>query len=301
MATTLLRDLSPHDSLVRLSSYREYDPDVDLGYGELYPFEQPKLLADDVLFVLAHLLAGSDYSGGSVTVSNHRLFLEEFGELEGVHDVNGGYGSYGVAIRLDVWQAGSDQSECTWYGSDPETASCGVEEKPCPHQIREWLASIEDYPVYDEDDLGQVEMEAENEAWDSWAESDFARVIQGRFADDIDVTDSDQFREWFEELRERANVYWENETGNSAHVDLERVAAELTDVGQVVEAANDHGFELELIRRVSYLPYCQTCGLLISDGDSSTEDKALAESGSPSHLEHTRIALQRVVYLEPEG
>ena len=191
--------LNPHDSLVHFSSYRDYDPDEDLSYGDLHPGE------GDIVFVLPNYLGGSDYSGGSVTVSNHRLFIEEFGELEGVHNVYGGYSSYGVAIRADIWVAGEDKDECTWHGADPDTARCNVEDGPCPHQLREWLGQLEDYPVYDEDDLGQVEMEAQDEGWESWAESDFVREIEKRFPEDIDdieVTDSGAFRCWFEDLRE---------------------------------------------------------------------------------------------------
>ena len=141
----VLSDLNPQDALLYFSSYREYEPENDLAYSDLEPGS-----GKGPVFVLPAYLSGSDYSGGSVTVSNHRLFIEEFGELEGVHNVYGGYGSYGVAIRLDVWQAGADQSACTWYGADPESAACDVDEGPCPHQIREWLKSLENYPVYDE-------------------------------------------------------------------------------------------------------------------------------------------------------
>ena len=302
-------DLNPNDSLVYFSSYRDYDHESDLSYGDLHPCDNPSLHSRDTLFVLPAYLSGSDYSGGSVTVSNHRLFIEEFGELEGVHNVYGGYSSYGVAIRADVWNGGSDQSDCTWYGADEDVASCNVEDGPCPHQIREWLKSIEDYPVADEDDLGQVEMEAQDEGWESWAESDFVREIEKLFPediDDIDVTESGKFRCWFEDLREAANVYWENETGNNAHVDVERVAAELEDIGALIKAVEEngdgaaHGFKLELLRRVSYLPYCQTCGLLISEQESDTGSDAL-QLEAPSHLKHERIAVEKVVYADSES
>jgi hypothetical protein len=60
---------------------------------------------EDVVFVLSGLLCGSDYSGSAVEVSNRRLFLDAFGELDGIHEVYGGHGSFGIAIRLDVWEA----------------------------------------------------------------------------------------------------------------------------------------------------------------------------------------------------
>lgn len=315
-----LADLGPNDSLVYFSSYKTYDPAEDLYYGDLYPCD--KLIyadnPDETLFVLPAYLSGSDYSGGSVEVSNHRLFLEEFGELDGVHNVYGGYGTYAAAVRLDVWRAGADKSACSWLGNDPDLITCD-EDGPCAHRLRAWLEELESYPVADEEDLCQVEMEAQDQAWESWAESDFARAIKALFPGDIeelDVVDSGRFRAWFEALRDKANVYWENEVGNSAHVDIDRVAAELEDPGQVIEAAEAtdeedgaavpaNGFKLDLIRRVSYLTYCQTCAVLISDEDAPTADEALrrvrSESGAPSHLKHHKLALQRVIYTDPEA
>ena len=124
-------DLGQQDALFYFSSYREYEPENDLAYSDLEPSS-----TKGPVFVLPGYLSGSDYSGGSVTVSNHRLFIEEFGELDGVHNVYGGYGSYGVAIRLDLWRKSLD-GDCTWLGTDPETAACDPEDGPCPHHMRE--------------------------------------------------------------------------------------------------------------------------------------------------------------------
>jgi hypothetical protein len=46
-------------------------------------------------------MGGSDYSGGSVEVANHRVFTDEFGDLPGVDEIHGDFDTYGVVIRLD--------------------------------------------------------------------------------------------------------------------------------------------------------------------------------------------------------
>ena len=77
------------------------------------------------------------------------------------------------------------------------------------------------------------------------------------------------------------------------------------ELGDIVEATEENGLKLELLRHVSYLPYCRTCGVLITDEESASESDALntvrEKSGSPSHLKHDRIALQRVVYIDSEN
>lgn len=157
-------------------------------------------LPDDYLW--SDLLAGSDYAGEALTRSNHAVFIEEYGTVDGVLDVYGDYSTYGVLIRREVY----DSNE----------------------SIRETLARLDSYPVLDEDHMSQVETDAENDAWESWACADFKRELAKRFPeseDVIDDMDSGTLRELLETTSDGAGIYWENETGNSAYIDLEKIAA----------------------------------------------------------------------------
>ena len=89
------------------------------------------------LFLQPELLAGSDYSGGALQMSNSKSFLEKFGDVEGVYEIWGGMGTYGVAVRLDVYE---DNKE-----------------------IKETLDSLDDYPVIDEEALSELENEWDTE------------------------------------------------------------------------------------------------------------------------------------------
>lgn len=89
------------------------------------------------LFIQPTLLMGSDYSGGSVNQSNYRVFLDTYGEVEGVYKLWGGYGTYGVVIRLDVYEENTE--------------------------IKETLDALEDYPLIDEEDHSTLEFEWEQE------------------------------------------------------------------------------------------------------------------------------------------
>lgn len=100
------------------------------------------------LFLQPSFLGGSDYSGTLLHVSNHRVFMKRFGKVEGVYEINGGYGTFGVAIRLDV------------YNSNKE--------------IKEVLDDLDGYPVIDEEDQSELESDADQE-YVSNAAKDFVR------------------------------------------------------------------------------------------------------------------------------
>ena len=65
-------------------SYRGTNPEefTTLDYGDFHPVWSTD--PEPEHYFLPDLLAGSDYSGCSVHRSNHRVFSEQFGDLEGV-------------------------------------------------------------------------------------------------------------------------------------------------------------------------------------------------------------------------
>lgn len=153
---------------------------------------------------LVNWAGGSDYSGDSVERSNFQVLLElaeEKGLLgKGLWEVYGGFGSYGIVVSADV--------------EDEE--------------ILDLLAGLEEYPVADEDHLAHLEIELEDEAWSSWAESDFVRALAREHGGYVEDWDGEKLRGVFEDARERANEYWVSESGGSQWIDLGRVAAATT-------------------------------------------------------------------------
>jgi len=76
----------------------------------------------------------------------------------------------------------------------------------------------------------EVTMEWENEAWDSWARSDFKRELCKLFPDLEEVIDDISDNDiWtiFHEAQEEANEYWVCET-SGAWIDIDRVAKKVT-------------------------------------------------------------------------
>ena len=179
------------------------------------------------------LCCGSDYSGSLVHRSNADVLARiahEAGVPEGlVVEVYGGYGTFAIAIRGDV-----DAIE-----------------------VIEALGALSDYPLLDEMDHSEKEMEAQDSAWDNGGfglRADFVRVLEKRVAsDDPDVEDPeidlaaphvrDMVDDLFEHARERANEYWVNEQGPDMWIDVGAVADEVTDeeIAELVAASKPRG------------------------------------------------------------
>lgn len=161
-------------------------------------------------YIMPGLLSGGDYASSTlVEKSNHRVFLEEHGKKDGIHDVYGGHGSYGVAIRKDVYESDDD--------------------------IKSQLDSLEDYPLLDEEDHSNLEFDAQGEAWDNWARHDVRNGLiesLGPYLDDPDEfldRIEDDLLHLFDQARDEVNEYWICESGGSMWIDIEKITPYLTD------------------------------------------------------------------------
>lgn len=149
--------------------------------------------------------SGSDYSGCLYHRANANTILaivESCGCPDCTADdgriveISGGYGTFGIAIRGDV---------------------------QCP-EILEAYAAASDYPIMDENEWSRLEMEAQDDAWESWAEREFRSALETRF----DVEIEGELSALFHDACERANEYWENEQGPSMYINVKRVADVVT-------------------------------------------------------------------------
>ncbi len=150
---------------------------------------------------------GSDYSGGSVNESNYRVLAELLDEHhpEDAQPVvwartSGGHGTYGIAVR---------------YGDLEE-------------EVREAIDALEDYPLMDEEDHSNLEMEQQQAAWDDWGVSELSKSIAKATGADRDelkdnLTDDDWYR-IFNLVMELGDISWEDQQGAGAYIDMDDVA-----------------------------------------------------------------------------
>lgn len=162
-----------------------------------------------LLWLSNHCLSG-DYCGAPYTASNMRVLLSNFSSPE-LRSCSGGYWAQSVAI-------------------DPRYLS---------EDLLESLQSLENYPVLDEDDCSALELELQQEAWESWAQRDFSRALEKRLSsfleDDetaeetIESLSPDSLCSLFYALAEKGSIYWESQGSPDQWIDCERVAEELSE------------------------------------------------------------------------
>jgi len=101
------------------------------------------------------------------------------------------------------------------------------------------IKSLEDYPVLDDGDWSDIEIEDQNEAWDSWAFSDWRKAIESKL-DQLLPADTDtnadetldsienlesKLLELFYACMEQSNTYWVEEYQAGWYVDVDRIVS----------------------------------------------------------------------------
>ena len=90
-------------------------------------------------------------------------------------------------------------------------------------QTADIIAALADYPLLDDCDHSQCEMEAELEAWDSWLRSDLLDTLDDDDHPAHELMDDDLFAA-YRAAMESTNTYPVHETGG-CYVDVKRIAA----------------------------------------------------------------------------
>lgn len=173
------------------------------SYGDFTGDHDTAELADDEdLYVFSRFTGYSDYSGSTVEAANCAELLEQFPGI--AISVYGGYGTTDVCFSL------------RWILDDGDT-------------LLDILEGLEDYPLINDEALSNLEMECADEAWDSWAYSDFVSGVEKALNVELDGN-KDSMRTVFEACRERANEYWESEGGGgkSVYIRVERIIEVVT-------------------------------------------------------------------------
>lgn len=180
-------------------------------YSELRPTNS--LEDEETLFVVPELLSGGDYSSSStVEESNHRVFLERFEGVDGVHDVSGGFSSYGVAIRKDVYESNDD--------------------------IQETLNALQEYCVMDEEDRSSLEYDKSQEAWNDWGRHEAQEYLRNSLESLLDDPDrvkelKETLEEVFNDASDESGTYWQCEPGGTMYIDMNKLLPYLRDIALV--------------------------------------------------------------------
>ena len=144
-------------------------------------------------FVEVPFCTYSDYSGGTVERSNHRVLIEKFKDCDGVWNVFGGYGTKAIIVSIESLQ--------------------GNEE------LQDIIIGLQDYPCVDEEDWSNLEMEIEDEDWKSYRKEELTEKLEEK---EIEFN-PDTLLEDFRNVMEKMNEYMIFEDAVSSYVDLDKI------------------------------------------------------------------------------
>ena len=154
-------------------------------------------------YVIPELMCGGDYASTVIEKANHRAFLKLYGHLPGVHNVTGGYGTFALALSI------------RWLLDNLEPAE----------SILDTLEALDNYPIVDDDELSEYEIELSSGGWDTWARHDYLAGLFKKFGN-VEITDDDAY-EIFNKVAERIGVDWCAD-GNDMCVDVDKVVTATT-------------------------------------------------------------------------
>ncbi len=197
------RDIPAHLHVAEINEEPEHNGQ-DIGYSQGYGSKK------EPGWYQVEYATGSDYSGGGVNESNYRVLAEMLGEHhpEDAQPVvwartSGGHGTYGIVVR---------------YGDLEE-------------EVREAIDALEDYPLMDEEDHSNLEMEQQNEAWEDWGRKELRHEVEkasGLERDALEESLTDD--EWWKISRlaeEKGPIYWEDQSGAGQWIDMKKVAKQV--------------------------------------------------------------------------
>lgn len=234
---------------------------ISVSLGDMAYCKYPEHEDTNLLYHQPELFGYSDYSGSPVERSNHNVFMRQFGDVRGVVETYGGYGSVGLAIHysllcedlpctkptlVDTVCFQHDKLNCLECGRCENCDACNEQEQRW--DMREMLNSVSDYPAVDDGDMSELENEIEEESWESDYREDFRKALGKRFVEffgellhlDPEYDYEDAADEWEETLTDkqlrhllytvgdRISEYWIHEDPVHAYIDVKRIAKAVT-------------------------------------------------------------------------
>lgn len=196
--------------------YREEycaDSLADLATGDVISCSDFKECAPEVadLFQPAYM-SGSDYSGGSVERANFATFCAAYVNGDEAEDVpglilySGGYGTYGLVIRLDLAE-------------------------PLPRDLVSLLAGLADYPLLNEEAHSEWCRKAQREAWDSYLADDFRQLAEKVHGIECYGVSDDQLWDFFWQFQSDSDyLEWGENLGGDQYVREQDLRALVGDI-----------------------------------------------------------------------
>ena len=189
-------------------------------------FYVEKTIANNTLghaYYIDRMLSFGDYDSSSdVERSNVRMFLKDFKDNKFVRHIKGAYSSEMIAIDI----------------------LCDDQE------IIDTISSLAGYPALDDEDVSRINMEMEDENWDSWIKRDLVNAIVKKFDADDSDPDYDKLKELYHELKDKSNEYFIVEAGGSGYISVAALVDKIETAPECMKLEfDDYSFAEDIIER----------------------------------------------------
>jgi hypothetical protein len=192
-------------ALESVGEFVKYDRDENLDeiseieYGSWQPVGN---LRNANLFICKYMMYGDYDNSGAVERANYRVFLERYGDNPGILKIFGGYGTTGIAIKVNS----------------------------LTDSMVDDLRGLANYPALDDEAVSEVEQELQDRAWAGGYRDEFRSLLTKKFdpEEEKDWSDGDLDR-LFYVVAGRIDEDWRIETGGTAYIDVQKVAEAVTD------------------------------------------------------------------------
>ena len=166
-------------------------------------------LKDRDLFLIPKYMQYGDYDDSCmVERSNQKIFLEEYGEEEGIFTITGGYGSSGIAISLK-WLLNRDNAEKA-------------------QSIIDLLNGLNDYPCIDDEDMSNMEYDAFIEALNDYGVKDALNEMAKKFNITVYDYNEEKLKDILLESDRHGNPSYIIESGGGCYIDIDQMIKPIT-------------------------------------------------------------------------
>jgi hypothetical protein len=171
--------------------------EADVNDFEAISWSDLKQADDGDLFVSPFMSYGDYDSSCHVERSNYRVFLEQFKDTKGIWKIYGAFGGTGIAISIPQNNENQEMVDC--------------------------FSALNDYPAIDDGDVSYMELEMEQEDWESWIKHDLIKAIENKMGEDYEIPEDFDLFGLYLNLKEVTNNYYIIESGGVGYINIDKL------------------------------------------------------------------------------
>jgi len=200
---------------------------------------QEETTVSGIVWITDSVLVAGDYCGtNSVGEANLRDILQ-IAEDEELEVLSLSYSTFHRMERGYSWEDDPSLEGVNLLELYGAYGSRSVYVRKSCEALREVVDALEDYPLISDETHSEVEMEWEDEAWESWLRSDLIATLDDDTQDKIDKVEDSALFQAYRDAMEDCNEYPVAE-GSGVYVAVDRIAPTFAEYVAEILASSPH-------------------------------------------------------------